>query len=74
MVPAAFGASGWLGIAAVWCLACSLWLTVRKGCCMRNTLRKARFPLMAPGLMALLTALCGGLIRLGWGWPLLHEE
>ena len=33
-------------------------------------LSKARFPLMALGLLALLTALWGGLVRLGWAWPL----
>ena len=32
-------------------------------------LSKARFPLMALGLLALLTALWGGLVRLGWAWP-----
>ena len=32
-------------------------------------LRKARFPLMALGLLALLTALWGGLVRLGWVLP-----
>ena len=31
---------------------------------------KVRFPLMALGLLALLTALWGGLVRLGWNWPL----
>jgi hypothetical protein len=34
-------------------------------------LSKARFPLMALGMLALLTALWGGLVRLGWPWPLL---
>src|SRR5262245_40823061 len=33
-------------------------------------LSKAHFPLMAIGMLALLTALWGGLVRLGWGWPL----
>ncbi len=33
-------------------------------------LSKARFPLMALGMLALLTALWGGLVRLGWPWPL----
>ena len=33
-------------------------------------LSKARFPLMVLGLLALLTALWGGLLRLGWAWPL----
>src|SRR5215510_11391462 len=33
-------------------------------------LSKVRFPLMALGLLALLTALWGGLVRLGWRWPL----
>ena len=33
---------------------------------MRN---KVRFPLMALGMLALLTALWGGLVRLGWPWP-----
>ena len=28
-----------------------------------------RFPLMALGLLALLTVLWGGLVRLGWPWP-----
>ena len=32
-------------------------------------LSKARFPLMALGMLALLTALWGGLVRLGWTWP-----
>jgi hypothetical protein len=31
---------------------------------------KIRFPLMALGMLALLTALWGGLVRLGWPWPL----
>src|SRR5438093_11059695 len=33
-------------------------------------LSNARFPLMALGMLALLTALWGGLVRLGWAWPL----
>jgi hypothetical protein len=33
-------------------------------------LSKVRFPLMALGMLALLTALWGGLVRLGWPWPL----
>jgi hypothetical protein len=33
---------------------------------MRNNVR---FPLMALGLLALLTVLWGGLVRLGWPWP-----
>jgi hypothetical protein len=33
-------------------------------------LSKARSPLMALGMLALLTALWGGLVRLGWAWPL----
>ena len=33
-------------------------------------LSKVRFPLMALGMLALLTALWGGLVRLGWSWPL----
>src|SRR5262245_49248428 len=33
-------------------------------------LSKGRFPLMALGMLALLTALWGGLVRLGWDWPL----
>jgi hypothetical protein len=33
-------------------------------------LSKARFPLMALGMLALLTALWGGLVRLGWPLPL----
>ena len=33
-------------------------------------LSKARFPLMTLGMLALLTALWGGLVRLGWAWPL----
>jgi hypothetical protein len=33
-------------------------------------LSKLRFPLMALGMLALLTALWGGLVRLGWPWPL----
>ena len=32
-------------------------------------LSKVRFPLMALGMLALLTALWGGLVRLGWSWP-----
>jgi hypothetical protein len=32
-------------------------------------LSKARFPLMALGMLALLTALWGGLVRLGWSLP-----
>ncbi len=32
-------------------------------------LSKTRFPLMALGMLALLTALWGGLVRLGWAWP-----
>ena len=34
-------------------------------------LSKARFPLIALGMLALLTALWSGLVRLGWAWPLL---
>jgi hypothetical protein len=33
---------------------------------------RVRFPLMALGLVALLTAMWAGLIRLGWGWPALR--
>src|ERR1035437_5549821 len=29
----------------------------------------ARFPLMAMGMVALLTGLWAGLLRLGWSWP-----
>jgi hypothetical protein len=36
---------------------------------MHYVLGKARFPLMALGLLALLMALWGGLVRLGWAWP-----
>ena len=39
---------------------------------MQQALNKARFPLMFLGLLALLTALWGGLVRLGWGLPLLR--
>ena len=39
---------------------------VRGGLQMRN---RVHFPLMALGLLALLTALWGGLVRLGWPWP-----
>ena len=31
--------------------------------------RPIRFPLMAMGMVALLAALWGGLLRLGWNWP-----
>ena len=37
---------------------------------MQNRLSTARFPLMALGMLALLTALWGGLVRLGWPLPL----
>ena len=37
---------------------------------MQHMLSKVRFPLVALGLLALLTALWGGLVRLGWGWAL----
>jgi hypothetical protein len=37
---------------------------------MHNHVRKARFPLMALAIVALLTALWGGLARLGWAIPL----
>ena len=37
-------------------------------------LKKARFPLMALGLLALLTALWSGLVRLGWTLPLLRPH
>jgi hypothetical protein len=40
---------------------------------MQNALNKARFPLMALGVLALLTALWGGLIRLGWALPFLRS-
>ncbi|MBI3963266.1 MAG: hypothetical protein HY335_10965 [Deinococcus sp.] len=36
---------------------------------MQHVRSTARFPLMALGLLALLTALWGGLVRLGWAWP-----
>ena len=36
---------------------------------MQEAFNKARFPLMALGLLALLTALWGGLVRLGWVLP-----
>jgi len=39
---------------------------------MQEAFYKARFPLMVLGLLALLTALWGGLVRLGWGLPLLR--
>ena len=39
---------------------------------MQHVLSKARFPLIVLGLLALLTALWGGLVRLGWALPLLH--
>lgn len=32
----------------------------------------SRFPLMATAVVALLAALWGGLLRLGWSWPVLH--
>ena len=31
--------------------------------------QRARFPVLALGMLALLGALAGGLARLGWGWP-----
>jgi hypothetical protein len=37
-------------------------------------LSKARFPLMLLGLLALLMALWGGLVRLGWALPLLRPN
>ena len=37
---------------------------------MPEAFNKARFPLMFLGLLALLTALWGGLLRLGWALPL----
>jgi hypothetical protein len=37
-------------------------------------LSKARFPLMLLGMLALLTALWGGLVRLGWTLPLLSPH
>jgi hypothetical protein len=40
---------------------------------MQNALSKARFPLMVLGLLALLTALWGGLIRLGWVLPFIRS-
>src|SRR5690349_16791903 len=39
---------------------------------MHHVRSKARFPLMMLGLLALLTALWGGLARMGWALPLLH--
>lgn len=33
---------------------------------------RVRFPLLGIALVALLCALWGGLLRLGWSWPLLH--
>src|SRR5215468_9950200 len=36
---------------------------------MQHVYSTARFPLMALGLLALLLALWGGLMRLGWAWP-----
>ena len=39
---------------------------------MPEAFNKARFPLMFLGLLALLTALWGGLLRLGWALPLLR--
>ena len=41
---------------------------------MQYVLSKARFPLVVLGLLALLTALWGGLVRLGWALPLLHPR
>lgn len=38
----------------------------------RPALSKIRFPLLALGLLALLSAAWAGLIRLGWGWPALQ--
>jgi hypothetical protein len=38
----------------------------------QDTRSKARFPLMLLGLLVLLTALWGGLARLGWAFPLLY--
>lgn len=38
---------------------------------MQHTIRW-RMPLLALALLALLSALWGGLLRIGWGWPLLH--
>lgn len=34
-----------------------------------NPISKIKFPLMAFGMLALLTAMWAGLIRLGWDWP-----
>ena len=39
---------------------------------MQEAFNKARFPLMFLGLLALLAAVWGGLVRLGWGLPLLR--
>ena len=39
---------------------------------MQHLRSTARFPLMALGVLALLTGLWGGLVRLGWPLPLLH--
>ncbi len=36
---------------------------------MENVNYRARFPLVAMGIIALMTAMWAGLIRLGWDWP-----
>jgi hypothetical protein len=35
--------------------------------------RPIRFPLLVLGVAALLAALWGGLLRLGWNWPIIHR-
>lgn len=87
MARTAFAISGLLGLAAVGCLAVNLWRTARAQSSSQDRrergtapprhaaphrLSPARLPLLVLGMLALLTALWGGLARLGWALPLPH--
>lgn len=41
---------------------------------MENNSFRYRFPLMAMGMLALLAAMWAGVVRLGWGWPVLQPS